>query len=327
MLKLDKETYQAMFDGYALVDCVVRSREIVYFILEQLYDEETESPPNGMFGTRIVGYFNDPPDPGWHVVEMTGIHRMKAGMAYLPKEQFVGVSLNDHVYVWGSGDADFETSLTGGRALTGQDIGMRGGISKLRTIDGSLWLAGSGRTVGKRSGETEWRFHDEIPYRSLMDDGGFRDIDGFNESDIYAVGGHGDLWHFDGTTWKQIRFPSDMTLGAVCCGSDGQVYIGADSGTVFKGRAKQWKMIHRGDMVLPFRDMVWYQDQIWCTSDYGIWTIKRDVLEEAEVSASVRVCAGNLSVGDGALLVAGHYGAALHDGASWHRLVDFNEVR
>jgi hypothetical protein len=217
-----------------------------------------------------------------------------------------------------------ETPLTGGRVATGKDIGMRGGISKLRTIGGSLWLAGSGRTVGQRRAASDWHFHDAIPYKSLLDDGGFHDIDGFSESDIYAVGGHGDVWHFDGSAWKQIPFPSNMTLEAVCCG-DGQVYIGAESGTVFKGRANQWKMIHRGDMTLPFRDMVWYQDQVWCSSDYGIWTVKGDVLGEADVSSGVRVCAGNLSVGDGALLVAGHYGAALHDGTSWNRLIDYSD--
>lgn len=325
MLKLDKRTREAMFDGYVVVDCVVRSKEILYFILEQLWDEDTD--PLAMLGTRIVGYFNEPPDRGWDVVEMTGIHRMKAGMAYLPKEQFVGVSLNDQVYAWGSGDADFETELSGGRAATGKDIGMRGGISKLRTIGGSLWLAGSGRTVGQRRAANDWLFHNPIPYKSLMDHGGFHDIDGFSESDINAVGGHGDVWHFDGSTWKQIPFPSNMTLEAVCCGGDGQVYIGADSGTVFKGRDDQWKMINQGDMTLPFRDMVWYQDQVWCSSDYGIWTIKGDVLSEADVPHGVRVSAGHLSVGDGVLLVAGHFGAALHDGTSWHRVIDFNDAK
>ncbi len=327
MLKLDKSTYEAMFDGFAVVDCVVRSKEILYFILEQLWDEDTDPLAKAMLATRIVGYFNEQPNPSWDHVELTGIHSMKAGMSYLPKEQFVGVSLNDQVLDWGSGDLDMETPLVGGRVATGKDIGMRGGISKLRTIGGSLWLAGSGRTVGQRRAASDWHFHDSIPYKSLMDDGGFRDIDGFNESDIYAVGGHGDIWHFDGSAWKQIPFPSNMTLRTVCCGGDGQVYIGADSGTVFKGRANQWKMIYRGDMTLPYEDMVWYQDQVWCTSDYGIWTVKGDVLSQADVPPGVTVSAGNLSVGDGVLLVAGHYGAALYNGTSWHRVIDFNNVK
>lgn len=326
MMKLDDSNYHALFEGYVVVDCIVRTKEILYFILEQLWDEETDSPPESTLSTRIVGYFNDPRDPGWDKVDMTGIHRMKAGLAQLPKEQFVGVSLNNHVYAWGSGDAGLETSLAGGHAATGKDIGMRGGISKLRTIGGSLWLASSGRTVGQRRAGSDWHWHDPIPYKSLMDDGGFHDIDGFSESGIYAAGGHGDVWHFDGSAWQQIAFPSQMTLETLGCGGDGNVYIGAESGTVFKGRVNQWKIIHRGEMTLPFRDMVWHQDQLWCSSDDGIWTIKDEVLSKADVSASVRVCAGNLSVGDGALLVAGHYGAALHDGARWHRLIDYRDL-
>ncbi|MCO6515326.1 MAG: hypothetical protein J6586_02190 [Snodgrassella sp.] len=64
---------------------------------------------------------------------------------------------------------------------------------------------------------------------------GFEFIDGFSETEIYAGGGKRDLWQFNGETWRQVFFSSDMPLESVCCGQDGFVYIGAQSGTVFKG--------------------------------------------------------------------------------------------
>ncbi|MET1079674.1 MAG: hypothetical protein ABWY06_16820 [Pseudomonas sp.] len=321
-MKLDAANYRELFEGYLLVDCVVRSPEILYFILEQAWDEDMDWRLKSGLQTRIVGYFDEPGDPGWDKVDMTGIHRMQAGVSYVPKEQFIGVSLNDQVYAWGSGDAALEDQLEGGRAATGRDIGMRGGVSKLRTIAGTLWLAGSGRTVGQRLGRNAWFWHDAIPYRSLMDDGGFRDLDGFTQSDIYAVGGQGDVWHFDGANWQPLAFPSDMTLETVCCGGDGEVYIGAASGTLFKGCHNHWKTIEHG-VTQPFRDMVWYQDRLWCTCDQGVWTLEGDSLGRADIPHDVRVCAGHLSVGAGALLVAGHGGAALHDGETWQRLINF----
>ncbi|MCV4592615.1 hypothetical protein OFC51_26410, partial [Escherichia coli] len=65
-------------------------------------------------------------------------------------------------------------------------------------------------------------------------------VDGFSENDIYAAGGKGDVWNFDGDEWRQIHFPSNMLIESICCGQDGYVYIGAQSGTVFKGRKDQW---------------------------------------------------------------------------------------
>ena len=331
-MKLNRTSYEKLFKGFYILDCVVRRRDFCYFIIEQEqeYDDESDTPPKNKALTRVITYVTQPEKVKagkiWGGQDLTGMHYLKAGVSYQPKEQFVGVSLNDHVYVLGSGDDELENDLEGGRAATGKDIGMRGGISKSRTIEGWLWIAGSGRTVGRRLGRNQWEWHDVIPYKSLMDDGGFLDIDGFSLTDIYAVGGHGDVWHYNGAKWKQLPFPSNMTLEAVCCAGDGQVYIGAESGTVFKGRDNKWKLISRGSMSIPFKDMVWYQDKVWCTSDYGLWTIENDKLKDADVPDKVRVRAGNLSVGDGVMLLAGAYGAALHDGREWKTIIDYSDL-
>lgn len=62
---------------------------------------------------------------------------------------------------------------------------------------------------------------------------GFEDFDGWSESDTYAVGGYGDVWHFDGKGRRQIPFPTDKPLKSVCCGGDGQVYISGYEGVTF----------------------------------------------------------------------------------------------
>ena len=74
-------------------------------------------------------------------------------------------------------------------------------------------------------------------------------------------------------------------------------------------------------MTLAFKDMVWFDGKVWCTSDYGLWVIKDGKLKEAELPAEVTACAGNLSVGDGVMLLAGMYGATVYDGKTWTRLI------
>ncbi|MEJ8893786.1 hypothetical protein WL854_05225 [Escherichia coli] len=132
-------------------------------------------------------------------------------------------------------------------------------ISNTRTIGGRLYVVGSARSVVRRIDRNNWEklnkgihlpAQDEIKtireQMLFLDAAGFSCVDGFSENDIYAAGGKGDVWNFDGDEWRQIHFPSNMLIESICCGQDGYVYIGAQSGTVFKGRKDQWKMIHRG---------------------------------------------------------------------------------
>jgi len=322
-MKLDKNSFEKYFKGFFIIDCVVRRRNILYIIIEEEDDEATNTPPKEPARTRVIAAIDLPNVQPWGYSNLTGMQRLVGGASSVPKEQFVGVSLNFHVYALGSGDDQLEKDLCGGPDEEGNLVGMRGALSKLRTIEGSLWLAGSGRTIGQRLGTDFWAWHDAIPHKSLLDDGGFRDIDGFSGHDIYAVGGHGDIWHYDGKAWKQIAFPSNMSLKTVCCAGDGYVYIGAQQGTVFKGRNNEWKCIYQGEMALAFKDMVWHDNMVWCTSDYGLWSIENDKLIEADVPQNVYACSGNLSVGDGVMLLAGLHGAVLHDGAGWHTIIDF----
>ncbi len=95
---------------------------------------------------------------------------------------------------------------------------------------------------------------------------------------------------------------------------------------MFRGRGDDWTMIQRGDLTLPFRDMVWFQDRVYATNDYGLWEIQDGQVRPSEAPIEITNCAGNLSVADGVMLMAGAYGAALHDGTSWSRLFSLIEL-
>ncbi len=335
MRRLDANAYEKNFKGFFIRDCVVRRKDMFYFVLEEDLGENPSSARKKKTRTRVVFCFDEPtPEASWGYQEFTGMVNMLASTSLIPKQQFVGVSLSGFVYVVGSGVNELEDDLKGvhSKQLKAAKAPveaylLRGGIGKLATIDGLVFGCGLGRTIIQREGRNQWKYFTDLPKdKSVTDDTGFSGIDGFSKNNIYAAGGKGDVWRFDGVRWRQVTFPSNMDLYTVCCGGDGQVYIGAEQGNIFKGVLDNWKRVHKDEMALPFRDMVWYQDKLWCTSDYGLWVMENDKLQEADVPSWVQACSGNLSVGDGVLLLAGLHGAALYDGTSWQKIIDYDDL-
>ncbi len=324
-MKLDKQSFEKYFKGCVITDCVVRARDLMYFVTQQDYARAASR-------AGVVVCAGRPGFPPWSRSVIKGMRNLRAGVSYHPKEQFVGVSSAGSVYVLGSGEAGLEEDLQAYLSKKLRDSNspdsaylLRGSVVRLRTIGGRLYACGSNRTVIERVGKDVWNYHVSLPAKTdHLDACGFQDIDGFSPEDMYAAGGNGDVWHFDGRQWRQVPFPSEMRLSNVCCAPDGMVYIGAGSGTVFKGRADQWTMLEPGYLARPLQDMVWHRGALWCTNEDGLWTITDGELKFADVAPEVRVCCGHLSVGDGVMLLAGEYGAALHDGQQWERIIDYS---
>lgn len=329
-------------------DCVVRERRAFVFIIEPEFtdeqvEEEERLESNPSLRPKGVVTFVRHFEPGhqWSVGYFRSWETIVLGSAVKPLNQSVSVertavfpSMDHRVYVTGSGPAYQDESLASmsdktakaGIAVT------RGAVTRLKQLDGWLYGCGGGRTLFKRLDKGTWEsFSQDIPrvpdeQHVGSSEEGFEDFDGWSESDIYAVGGYGDVWHFDGKGWRQIPFPTDEPLKSVCCGGDGQVYISGYEGVTFVGRGDRWKKIFDGGISLGFRDMVWYEDRVWCTSDYGLWTIHEERVCVADVPPTVAACAGHLSVGDGVLLLAGYSGAAFREHGAWQQIVSFHTM-
>ncbi|MCL1917518.1 MAG: hypothetical protein FWG14_04270 [Peptococcaceae bacterium] len=160
--------------------------------------------------------------------------------------------------------------------------------------------------LGKRLGKGEWQsFSEHFP--RTTSDCGFADFDGFNEQDIYLAGLKGDVWHFDGKKAHQIPIPTNIDFTAVCCGGDGEVYLSGGRGKIFRGRDDRWERLENEEpdkdpSTLRLQDLVWYEDKVWATNDYGLWVIENNTIKKADVPDWVRACSGDLSVGDGVIL-------------------------
>ncbi|WP_155274256.1 hypothetical protein [Pseudomonas chlororaphis] len=314
--------------GYNIVDCVVRSRDKFYFLAREDYTQWTDwedvgrYPDDTALTLRVISDFSfKPKDSQWGHATLTGFDIANAAVSLKPKEQLVVSSISGQIYAVGSGEAGMEDSIL---------KQTRGGVFKLKTISDKLYAAGGQRTVGFREQKNNWHWHSEsIPFNKEQDSriSGFDDLDGFDQDDMYAVGGMGDVWHFNGGLWRRVDFPSNLYLETVCCGGDGRVYISGYEGHTFVGRGDTWKKVKTKEHIsLAFKDMVWYEDRVWCTNDSGVWWIVGDKLVKADIPAFAQISAGYLSARDGVLLLAGFYGAAYLENGQWHQIFSYGEM-
>lgn len=327
-MMITPEEYEQFLLGFSFTDCVVRDRKRFTFIAtEELSEAEAEAEVQNMIDPsfrrkRVLPFMRDDAvgdQWGWTTLLDWDLF-LSGGAALLPENQFVGVDLVGQVFVTGNGVSEQEQNVPSFR----QDGLNRGGIRKLKTIGGYVYACGGGRSVGKRVGTNQWTSHTQaMSAHPEAGRGGFNDIDGFGENELYAVGGKADLWHYDGLRWKQIKLPTDEWIETVCCAGDGQVYVCGGGGMILQGRGEHWKVIASPgcSACYGFRDMVWYEDRVWATNDDGIWTIYGNKLQRAELPSEVAVCAGHLYVNDGVLLTAGLGGAAFKEEGEWHSIV------
>lgn len=328
MLALTQSEFAEWFAGFHFIGCDVRDRTSLYLLMRREYEvnDDGTHPDEWDLEKRFLNVFLDrDSSQRYGRTNINGYGVTGIAAATLPMKHAVAVDYGGQVTARGKGVTGDESTPTR------DDVNgpIRGGMIKLRTIGGYVYAAGGRRSICRREGPNHWvkMWDPSLPLpkvRKTPDYNrfGFEAIDGFSTEDLYVAGGDGDIWNFSQGRWRQMAFPSNVPLQNLCCGGDGQVYVTGQGGEIYRGRDNKWTKIHDGGISLPINDMVWFQDQVWCTNDSGIWTIRNDQVTYAEVPDFVRNCAGYASAADGVLLVAGMYGAALHDGQQWTSLVD-----
>lgn len=342
---IDEESYGKYFKGFDIYDCTYGYKHgKIGFSLIELVDEDHDeyenpfyipekrlisitlasSPKNYIYGRRATGLSLMTISSGWSPsqTECVMVSQDRDVMSY-KEDVYKGVEDSINILIPGSVD-------------------MFSVIIKLVRIGTSIYAIGSGFRVYKRVNYQVWQEHStSLPVpdghverkAEALTRSFFRDLSGFSESDMYAVGGVGTVYHFNGDQWKQLPFPTNKLLYTVCCAGDGFVYIADFDGSVWKGRNEQWTQITHGGMSMPFLDMGWFDGRLWCASDYGIWVLEDDKLvlamyaKHKPIPPEVAVLSKRIDVSpDGTvMMVCGSRGAAIYDGNEWNVLFDAME--
>ncbi|MEM6405606.1 MAG: hypothetical protein AAF669_03280 [Pseudomonadota bacterium] len=210
------------------------------------------------------------------------------------------------------------------------------GINNIKNIYGTIYITGIFRDVLRYEGMNQWISitrdlkSETIEIARQIDEKGgsfrpgFECIDGFaTDRDLYAAGGHSDVWHYNGKDWHPVDIPlADMRITCICCASDGYVYIAGEYGTLLKGKNDYWQDLTQQELDwTDFRDMVDYAGTLYLCTEQTLYTLQGDQLQPVDFGDMGEPFSFSaLYVNHGQLMASGSFHACVYDGKQWRSL-------
>lgn len=236
-----------------------------------------------------------------------------------PLRQAVYLGLHGNVFFIGAGDEHEEVIDTPDGAP--ERLGMMRG---LRTIAGQLYAVGMRRQVYRRDNINLWTDLGTSARPRPEDDTvrSFEAIDGFEPSEIYAVGREGEIWQFDGRIWHQAASPTNVVLTGVCCGGDGVAYACGRLGILLRGRGDRWEIVQHEVTSQDFWGIAWLDGRLYLATSYQIFHFENDILTPVAFGTDTpRSCFHVQASAEGNVLWSiGAKDVMAFDGASWTRI-------
>jgi len=316
---MDRSTWEEHFKGYTIIDCVIPNERRICFCLKEDPAPGVGSVDDDELVTRLVVQLRDEePGEDWVYQDLRKVRGPQLTYSFEPELRLLTVSVYGEVFVLGGGDAKLERAVPVREGIA---------ISEGAHIGGSAYVAGSGRTVLRRERADQWTLLNRglgSGDEEVTMDEGFNALDGYGPDEIYAAGGAGDLWRFDGSIWHRIDLGTNVEINDLCCGDDGLVYVVGDGGTLIVGRGDVWAQVEQDVEDDDLDSIVWFDDRPWISTWMRLYEFVDGMLKRVDV----RTADGDLqwthalvATGAGLLISAGPKDAFAFDGEEWHCLV------
>ncbi|WP_431103433.1 hypothetical protein [Roseateles noduli] len=317
---LNRSAWEDVFQGYEIVGVAIRDRDSLQTLARKaVTPEEGSHLLDGQIPTRIASIFLlDPEDDNVGFQDLEGFPYPKLGVSRTPFERPGGLvtamGMDGDTWPFGGGNGPLEKIAAGARPAT----------QRLKCLFGYTYSVGLGRRIYRRDAVGNWSRIEGIPMSADEDElqaAGFGDIDAFSPSDIYAVGGHGDVWHFNGREWRQMGFPTNEQLATVTCAGDGNVYVTSEGGSLWVGQHSTWRLLEKRESSVLWNDVRWFNGQLWLASDYQLRVWNGQEIVPPEHAGGTILASGHMDAHDGLLVVADLWTVSTFDGKTWRKVV------
>jgi hypothetical protein len=263
----------------------------------------------------------------WYDAESRQWNLAGIAVSKQPLKQMIAVSEWGDVLCVGSGDIHDEHVMLGRRSTDPKGPKDRGPLRGVRRVGSRIYAVGMDRQAYRREDAKRWQSfgppgwrEQGLPPPGAADAKGFEAVDGFSESDLYAVGWDGEIWNYDGKNWRQLPSPTNMVLVDVCCGGDGMVYACGREGLLLKGRNQSWQILDAGEMNQDIWSLAWFEGQLYLSTMYQLFTLEGDTLAAVDTGDEDPDTYYRLSAADGVLWSIGAKDVLAFDGKTWTRI-------
>lgn len=312
---ISKEIWKKTFKDKVLSDCALREHRMIYLCgRDRALMEDPNTDPYDAIPTILIAIYVDMEDIVTHPYGTFGFDLSifsSVGVSRKPLPQGLISCQSENGCVWPMGGGDWPVEYINEGEWPAY---------KLKCVLDYCYAIGVCREVYKRVEMGKWIKLDKGigNNKSLA----FKDIDAFTEKDMYAVGGDGEVWHYDGDSWEQYKFPSTEQLSTVVCALDGNVYIGGKDGNVWKGRENSWQKVYDGNFTVMWNEMRWFEDQLWLCSDYMLRILGNgELIVPQDAHGNQIVLEGHIDAYDGILAIVGQDQVHTFDGKTLRTIV------
>lgn len=317
---LSRSAWADVFQHQEIVGVAIRNRQTLQTLSRPAVPpDQTGRLLDGQIPARVATIFlDDPSDDNVGCRGLSGMSQPRLGVSRAPFHEGVLVASMDRdgdVYPVGGGlDGPFEKIQPGGWP----------GVQRLRCVGDQTFAVTLARGLHQRVAVGRWERLPGLPVprqEEALQAAGFRDLDGFTTAEMYAVGGHGDVWQLHGGEWRPMDFPTRESLATVTCGGDGNVYITGEGGSLWVGERHTWRQLQQGSSTVLWNETRWFNGQLWLASDYRLRVWDGGELMAPDHAGNPILASGHLDVHDGLLAVADLWTVSTFDGHRWHQVV------
>jgi hypothetical protein len=204
-------------------------------------------------------------------------------------------------------------------AGTGPDA--NGYVNRIALIEDRLYVCGFRRQVCVRDASGWKRMdHGLLEPRSARGSS-LEAIDGVAQDCLYAVGNKGQIWHFDGSRWRQCACPTNVDLHEVRCVSRDQVLVVGQKGTVLLGSGDNWKVITDDEFDEDLWGVESFGGEIYVAGYGGIGKIHANGIAPVDTALKRVVLGYRLRAKEGVLWSIGNDDIVAFDGKRWREVL------
>lgn len=192
-----------------------------------------------------------------------------------------------------------------------------GPMRDIRVVGKHAFAVGMGRSAFRRDRPGQWTRVDADLRSKKGDIKGLNSVDGFSESDVYAAGLEGEIWHFDGKAWDAMDSPTNVALQRVLCVDPRQVFIVGMAATLLHLRGGRFEAMEHDVAKENFYGMSWFKGRLY-VAGRKLYRLEDDGLTEVDLGLGDGFTCGQLDSNDGVIWSFGaRHLAYSTDGDRW----------